>query len=97
MKRKNISYDEFEKLGFNIKCVEKLLEGVSVDCYSLGVKYGDEITKMRNTISALKSQLDEELIDRYPNEYNQSVFYGNGVMELYNLANTEIYLFADKN
>lgn len=73
---KKRTFEAYEELALIVRTVDQLL---SWSCFVYNrAGFTDKITRLKNKLDVLKSQLEDELFKDYPGEATTEMFYGGG-------------------
>lgn len=71
---KKRTFEDYEELALIVRTVDQLL---SWSCFVYNrAAFTDKITRLRNKLDILKSQLEDALFNDYPEEATTEMFYG---------------------
>ena len=71
---KKRAFEDYEEIALIVRTVDQLL---SWSCFVYNrAGFTDKIIRLRNKLDVLKSQLEDELFNDYPEEATTEVFYG---------------------
>lgn len=70
------SFEDYEEMALIIRTVRQLLHRICM-VYNRA-SFSDKITRISNKLEHVRSQLEEEMFNDYPDKATTEVFYGGG-------------------